>query len=98
MPQAGRSQVLSKKSPTDWTGKEVVPGRMGLINHGYALLNKKALSLAWYLNKYCFSVVFQRSSPEQADILDFLCEIGGPVPGVEQQESRIPSSNFGVSP
>ncbi|EKM75069.1 hypothetical protein AGABI1DRAFT_116571 [Agaricus bisporus var. burnettii JB137-S8] len=32
--QAGRSRVLSKKSPTDWTGKEVIPGRMGLINHG----------------------------------------------------------------
>ncbi|KAF9442914.1 hypothetical protein P691DRAFT_809751 [Macrolepiota fuliginosa MF-IS2] len=32
--QAGRSRVLSTKSPTDWTGKEVIPGRMGLINHG----------------------------------------------------------------
>lgn len=33
--QAGRNKVLSTKSPTDWTGKEVIPGRMGLINHGY---------------------------------------------------------------
>ncbi len=32
--QAGRNKVLSTKVPTDWTGKEVVPGRLGLINHG----------------------------------------------------------------
>ncbi len=32
--KAGRSKVLSTKIPTDWTGKEVVPGRLGLINHG----------------------------------------------------------------
>lgn len=32
--QAGRNKVLSTKSPTDWTGKEVIPGRVGLINHG----------------------------------------------------------------
>jgi hypothetical protein len=38
--QAGRSRVLSKKSPTDWAGKEVIPGRMGLINHGYVLSAK----------------------------------------------------------
>ncbi|KAF8162959.1 hypothetical protein B0H34DRAFT_301492 [Crassisporium funariophilum] len=31
---AGRTKVLSKKSPTDWTGQEVVPGQLGLINHG----------------------------------------------------------------
>ena len=33
--KAGRNKVLSTKSPTDWTGKEVIPGRVGLINHGY---------------------------------------------------------------
>ncbi|TFK42936.1 hypothetical protein BDQ12DRAFT_677046 [Crucibulum laeve] len=32
--EAGRNRVLSKKSPTDWTGREVMPGRLGLINHG----------------------------------------------------------------
>ncbi|KAF8803524.1 hypothetical protein BYT27DRAFT_7195359 [Phlegmacium glaucopus] len=32
--QAGRMRLLSKKVPTDWTGREVVPGQMGLINHG----------------------------------------------------------------
>ena len=32
--QAGRTRLLSKKVPTDWTGKEVIPGQMGLINHG----------------------------------------------------------------
>jgi regulator of protease activity HflC (stomatin/prohibitin superfamily) len=32
--QAGRTRLLSRKVPTDWTGKEVIPGQMGLINHG----------------------------------------------------------------
>lgn len=32
--QSGRTRLLSKKVPTDWTGKEIVPGRLGLINHG----------------------------------------------------------------
>ncbi|KAF9475052.1 hypothetical protein BDN70DRAFT_884159 [Pholiota conissans] len=32
--EAGRTRLLSKKRPTDWTGKEVVPGQLGLINHG----------------------------------------------------------------
>lgn len=49
--QAGRSRVLSKKSPTDWTGEEVIPGRMGLINHGYAL----------YVNCY-FETISQKCS------------------------------------
>jgi hypothetical protein len=31
---AGRARLLSKKQPTDWAGKEVVPGQLGLINHG----------------------------------------------------------------
>ncbi|KAI8974856.1 band 7 domain-containing protein [Trametes punicea] len=30
----GRGNVLSKKKPTDWIGKEVSPGQIGLINHG----------------------------------------------------------------
>ncbi|KIM48886.1 hypothetical protein M413DRAFT_438059 [Hebeloma cylindrosporum] len=32
--QAGITPLLSKKTPTDWTGVEVVPGQLGLINHG----------------------------------------------------------------
>ncbi|KAF8892638.1 hypothetical protein BD779DRAFT_1200154 [Infundibulicybe gibba] len=32
--QSGRNKILSSKVPTDWTGKEIVPGRLGLINHG----------------------------------------------------------------
>ena len=32
--KSGRSKILSKKSPTDWIGKEVVPGTFGIINHG----------------------------------------------------------------
>ncbi|KJA27473.1 hypothetical protein HYPSUDRAFT_1098694 [Hypholoma sublateritium FD-334 SS-4] len=32
--ESGRTKLLSKKSPTDWTGREVVPGQLGLINHG----------------------------------------------------------------
>jgi regulator of protease activity HflC (stomatin/prohibitin superfamily) len=32
--QAGRTRLLSSKTPTNWTGREVVPGQMGLINHG----------------------------------------------------------------
>jgi regulator of protease activity HflC (stomatin/prohibitin superfamily) len=31
---SGRNKILSKKSPTDWIGKEVVPGTFGIINHG----------------------------------------------------------------
>ncbi|TFK87557.1 hypothetical protein K466DRAFT_586278 [Polyporus arcularius HHB13444] len=31
---AGRIHVLSTKKPTDWIGKEVKPGQIGLINHG----------------------------------------------------------------
>jgi len=33
-PQAGMTPLVSKKTPTDWTGVEVVPGQLGLINHG----------------------------------------------------------------
>ncbi|RDB24167.1 hypothetical protein Hypma_008846 [Hypsizygus marmoreus] len=32
--QSGRNKILSSKVPTDWTGKELMPGRLGLINHG----------------------------------------------------------------
>ncbi|TFK72550.1 hypothetical protein BDN72DRAFT_763040 [Pluteus cervinus] len=32
--QAGRGKLLSKKQPTDWTGEEILPGQIGLINHG----------------------------------------------------------------
>ncbi|EIW54804.1 band 7 domain-containing protein [Trametes versicolor FP-101664 SS1] len=31
---AGRGHILSRKKPTDWIGKEVTPGQIGLINHG----------------------------------------------------------------
>ncbi|CCM02166.1 uncharacterized protein FIBRA_04244 [Fibroporia radiculosa] len=31
---SGRTQILSRKFPTDWIGKEITPGRIGLINHG----------------------------------------------------------------
>jgi hypothetical protein len=31
---AGYNHILSKKSPTDWIGKEIGPGKIGLINHG----------------------------------------------------------------
>ncbi|KAH7930898.1 hypothetical protein BV22DRAFT_999726 [Leucogyrophana mollusca] len=31
---SGRNKILSKKAPTDWIGKEVPPGTLGLINHG----------------------------------------------------------------
>ncbi|KAH9956128.1 hypothetical protein BGW80DRAFT_1234594 [Lactifluus volemus] len=30
----GHSKILSDKVPTDWIGKEVAPGQIGLINHG----------------------------------------------------------------
>ncbi|KAG5645831.1 hypothetical protein DXG03_005172 [Asterophora parasitica] len=32
--KSGRNKILSTKAPTDWAGKEVSPGRLGLINHG----------------------------------------------------------------
>ncbi|KZT69996.1 hypothetical protein DAEQUDRAFT_235048 [Daedalea quercina L-15889] len=32
--QSGRTHILSSKRPTDWIGREVTPGQIGLINHG----------------------------------------------------------------
>ncbi|KIJ08381.1 hypothetical protein PAXINDRAFT_172956 [Paxillus involutus ATCC 200175] len=32
--QTGRNNLLSKKSPVSWIGREVPPGNIGLINHG----------------------------------------------------------------
>ncbi|KAH8833863.1 hypothetical protein DL96DRAFT_1810250 [Flagelloscypha sp. PMI_526] len=32
--KSGQSNILSKKSPVAWTGHEVSPGNIGLINHG----------------------------------------------------------------
>lgn len=31
---AGHNKILSDKVPTDWIGKEIAPGQIGLINHG----------------------------------------------------------------
>ncbi|THH00117.1 hypothetical protein EW026_g2372 [Hermanssonia centrifuga] len=31
---SGRTYILSHKRPTDWIGKEITPGQLGLINHG----------------------------------------------------------------
>ncbi|KAI9439401.1 hypothetical protein BJY52DRAFT_1217290 [Lactarius psammicola] len=31
---AGHNKILSDKVPTDWIGKEIAPGMIGLINHG----------------------------------------------------------------
>ncbi|KAF8272431.1 hypothetical protein EI94DRAFT_1776807 [Lactarius quietus] len=31
---AGYNKILSDKTPTDWIGKEIAPGMIGLINHG----------------------------------------------------------------
>ncbi|KAH9991862.1 hypothetical protein BJV77DRAFT_1004826 [Russula vinacea] len=31
---AGYNKILSKKKPSEWTGKEIAPGQIGLINHG----------------------------------------------------------------
>ncbi|KAF7359523.1 Band 7 domain-containing protein [Mycena sanguinolenta] len=32
--QYGRNTILSKKKPVAWGGREITPGRVGLINHG----------------------------------------------------------------
>ncbi|KAF9264903.1 hypothetical protein L218DRAFT_212872 [Marasmius fiardii PR-910] len=32
--QSGRNRLLSKKTPVTWTGSELTPGKLGLINHG----------------------------------------------------------------
>jgi len=32
--QSGRNSILSKKKSTDWIGREISPGQLGLINHG----------------------------------------------------------------
>ncbi|KAJ8520996.1 hypothetical protein ONZ45_g2256 [Pleurotus djamor] len=32
--KSGRNKLLSSKVPVDWTGKEIAPGQVGLINHG----------------------------------------------------------------
>ncbi|KAF8588595.1 hypothetical protein K439DRAFT_1629599 [Ramaria rubella] len=34
MRNSGHNHIISKKSPTDWIGKEITPGRIGLVNHG----------------------------------------------------------------
>lgn len=31
---AGQVSILSKKVPTDWIGREINPGQLGMINHG----------------------------------------------------------------
>lgn len=31
---AGQNRILSKKKPTDWIGREINPGQLGMINHG----------------------------------------------------------------
>jgi regulator of protease activity HflC (stomatin/prohibitin superfamily) len=55
-----RRGVLSKKKPTNWTGKEVIPGQFGLINHGGSptLLVKPGRYPAfplrnWWARKWC---------------------------------------------
>ncbi|KAF8489094.1 hypothetical protein F5888DRAFT_1748721 [Russula emetica] len=30
----GHNKIISDKNPTDWIGKEIAPGHIGLINHG----------------------------------------------------------------
>ncbi|KAJ7063072.1 band 7 domain-containing protein [Mycena amicta] len=32
--ESGRVSIFSKKQPVQWTGKEIQPGQLGLINHG----------------------------------------------------------------
>lgn len=32
--KAGRTNILSKKSPVSWIGREITPGQIGMINHG----------------------------------------------------------------
>jgi len=31
---AGYNKIISNKNPTDWIGKEIAPGQIGLVNHG----------------------------------------------------------------
>jgi len=31
---SGHNKIISDKNPTDWIGKEIAPGRIGLVNHG----------------------------------------------------------------
>ncbi|KAI0692907.1 band 7 domain-containing protein [Cytidiella melzeri] len=32
--KSGKEHILSSKKPTDWIGREITPGQLGLINHG----------------------------------------------------------------
>ncbi|GLB35293.1 putative prohibitin homologues [Lyophyllum shimeji] len=58
--QSGRNKILSSKVPTDWTGREVTPGQLGLVNHGGnpKILTKPgrypgALLRNWWARKWC---------------------------------------------
>ncbi|KAF8516339.1 band 7 domain-containing protein [Hysterangium stoloniferum] len=31
---SGQNRLISRKKPTDWIGKEITPGNIGLVNHG----------------------------------------------------------------
>ncbi|KAI0084082.1 band 7 domain-containing protein [Irpex rosettiformis] len=32
--RANKGHILSSKKPTDWIGREITPGKLGLVNHG----------------------------------------------------------------
>ena len=84
--------LVSKKVPTDWTGVEVVPGQLGLINHGYAILilsyNQNRLRLI------SFIVALPKSSQNRVVILASLFATGGRAPGAEPKDVGTTLLNF----
>ncbi|KAK1232031.1 hypothetical protein PQX77_004837 [Marasmius sp. AFHP31] len=52
--QSGRNPLLSKKKPVAWTGSELTPGNLGLINHGGSpkLLTRPGRYPGWPLRNW----------------------------------------------
>ncbi|KAL0071611.1 hypothetical protein AAF712_001468 [Marasmius tenuissimus] len=52
--QSGRNTLLSKKKPVAWTGSELTPGNLGLINHGGSpkLLTRPGRYPGWPLRNW----------------------------------------------
>ncbi|KDQ62640.1 hypothetical protein JAAARDRAFT_122591 [Jaapia argillacea MUCL 33604] len=83
--QSGRSKILSKKSPADWIGKEITPGRIGLINHGgLPKILTRPGRYPWYRNWWARTWVGTRGLSDT--VIDFL---GITVVQVSQNQAAV---------
>ncbi|KAG6833182.1 hypothetical protein H0H87_010244 [Tephrocybe sp. NHM501043] len=87
--QSGRSPILSTKVPTDWTGYQVVPGRLGLINHGG---NPKILTKPGRYPNFPFRNWWARSWSGTTGLSDTVIEFQGlTVVQVSQNQAAVVS-------